>query len=83
MESFGGNILVVDDDVAVLADLETFQDLAVADLVVALGAPALVGDRRLVVRAELAERHFGGRFRRVVKANRYRDHPERDDAFPH
>ena len=37
----------------------------------------------VVVRAELAERHFGAGFRRVVEANRYRDHSEGDDAFPH
>src|SRR5207244_8509481 len=76
-------VLVVDDHIAVLPDLETLQDLAVVDLVLTLGAPPLVADGRLVVRAELTERNLGARFRRVVEANRYRDHPERHNAFPH
>ena len=48
-------ILVVDDDVAVLAYLIAFDDVAVRDLVVALRAPALIGDGRLVVGAQLSK----------------------------
>src|SRR5437773_7487157 len=52
-------ILVVDDDVAVLADLVAALDLAVGHLMVALGTPALVRDGRVVLRAQLAERDLG------------------------
>src|SRR2546425_11925985 len=76
-------VLVVDDHVSVASDLESFEDLAVADLVLALGAPTLVADGRLVLRAELPERYLGARFRRVVETDWDGDHSERDDAFPH
>src|ERR1700737_2821040 len=52
-------VLVVDDDVAVLADLEALEDLAVLNLVVALRAPTLVADRRSMLGTQLSERDFG------------------------
>ncbi len=76
-------VLVVDDHVPILAYLVALEDLSVLDLVITLRAPALVRDGRLVVWAQLAERNLRGRLRRVVQANWNRDHPERDDAFPH
>ena len=48
-------VLVVDEHVAVLADLVAALDLAVLHLVVAFGAPAFVGDGGVVLRAELPE----------------------------
>src|SRR5437660_4370614 len=76
-------VLVVDEDIPVFADLVAALDLAVLDLVVPLGAPALVRDGGVVLRAELPERDLGGRLGRVVETDRYRHHPERDHALPH
>src|SRR5439155_2546861 len=50
---------------------------------VAFGAPALVRDRGVVLRAQLAEGDLGAGFGGVVEANGDRDHSERDHAFPH
>src|SRR5438067_600900 len=76
-------ILVVDDDVPILANLVAPFDVAVGHLVVALRTPALVGDWGVVLGAQLAELDFFARFGRVVEPNRDRDHSERDHAFPH
>ena len=48
-------VLVIDDDVAVLADLEALEDLAVGNLMVTFCAPTLVADGRSVIGTELAE----------------------------
>src|SRR5437879_7425875 len=50
---------------------------------VAFGAPALVGDGGVVIRTQLTKGDLGARLRGVVQADRDRDHPERDHAFPH
>src|SRR5438128_3036590 len=76
-------VLVLDDHVPVLAHLVAAQDLAVLDLVVRLCAPALVGDGGVMIGAQLTEGDLRCRLGRVIEADRDRNHPEGDDAFPH
>src|SRR5262249_23848530 len=76
-------VAVVDDHVAVLADLEALEDVAEVDLVLTLGAPPLVADGRLVVGAQLAERNLRAGLGRVVETDRDGHHSKRGAAFPH
>src|SRR5947207_13901815 len=62
-------VLVLDDHVMVLAHLVAALDLAVRDLVIALGAPALVRDGGMVLGTELSELDFFARLARVVEAD--------------
>ena len=69
-------VAVLDDHVAILADLVAALDVAVRDLVVAFGAPALVGDRGMMLGTELSELDLLARLGRVIETDRDRNHPE-------